>query len=417
MSRTIVVNKIGRSPRIFEDDHTSLTMGDWEIFNLMRILSEKHPNDKIYYVGRARWNDERAAKAFPNGNVGYIKFVSNKVEHQPDFNADYFSTVLELKHVDEFHYILGPHSHVNGAIPLKKPGTDEYYKMMMVFMNYVAPIVNLMNANPDALHFPYISDRRYAFKARDWPSHPNYILSQCVEPIKYKTKRVKSQTDHTLVPFDVTMVPFRFDTIQLYGHSFESIPANIAECYNEPLKLMVSANQVTGAKFLQASRYGVIKEFVTDQFSPDEASICGKWVSPQAIQDFGPYFCGDENGLGGDEYHREIMKHKVSAIFFNHLDAPKAVYDNWLTPKFWEAMFYGSIALVESPKRTMAKIIPDELLFSSPKELREKFDRIKNDPAYRKQLYGLQLSILKQDYFDGEYFFKTMEGMRRKYGK
>jgi len=420
----ICVFKIGKSPKFFcnvdVNDLQSRMMGDWELVELIRLLSNEHPNDQIYIIGRTRpAPDFKFEEQFPAGNVKYLRFEKDK-EMTPYEAAQYFTTHPELDEVDEFHYLMGPHARYNGNMKLWDHDKDKPVKSMMCFENYVAPLHALMNKHPKASHFPYISDRRYVFIGRDLVTTPKIMLAQNVKPFELSNitfeNGLETSKQGPQSPKKYTMIPFRFDTLVLYGKNRGEMADNMANWESRPYEISVVANQVSST--LEGSRYKEIKNCVLDQFSAEKVGIIGQWKHETMVNDHKEYFHKGRTDGWGTDYYEEMRKFKYSIIFFNWRDcstkASRArIKDNWITPKVYETMLLGCGTFIHVDDLEMRKyFIPylgDKLLFSTPEELKHKIDTFTKE-----DIINAQLEVLKPSYFDGSYFKSFIDNVRNK---
>lgn len=422
--KKICVFKVGKSPKFFcnvdVNDHQSRMMGDWELVELIRLLSNEHPDDQIYIVGRARpqkgfdFNEQ-----FPNGNVKYLRFDKDKEDTSFEA-AQFYTSHPELETVDEFHYLMGPHARYNGNMKLWDDEKDKPVKSMMCFENYVAPLHALMNAHPKAAHFPYISDRRYVFIGRDLVTQPKIMLAQNVKPFELENitfnKADETSKQGSQGPKKYTMVPFRFDTLVLYGKNRDEMTQNMVNWESRPYEISVVANQV--APNMEGSRFQEIKKNVLDVYPAEKVGIIGQWKIKEVVEDHIDYVHEGRTDGWGTDYYEEMKKFKYSIIFFNWRDCSTKtsraqIKDNWITPKVYETMLLGcgTFIHVEDPemRKWFIPYLGDKLLFSTPEELKHKID------TFTKQdIIDAQLEVLKQSYFDGSYFKKFIDNVRSK---
>lgn len=428
MSKVICVTKIGRSPDLFCDlpnGHGKyMALGDWEAFKLLKLLSDKEPESKIYYVGRCRkWDEETIKKEFPNNNVQYIHSKASK-----DIYSHRYNLALDdrLEHVDEFHYVLGPVTTANYALDcalLKQDDPTKLKKVICAFKNYVGPLYALMNCHPEALHFPYGTDNKYNHAAFDHISAPGYTFIQCGKSFKTKFKKLAHPNDPiTKVEVPVTNIPFRFETLMLYGENRQERSYSFDDWSKRSPALCISMNQVSPDKQLKITRYQQFVDKIVPEFSSEECKILGKWTSPEMVDNYHDYFLeGNTEGFGED-YFDKIKQFKYSAMLFNYKIASAKtgidnVTDNWLTAKIWESMMLGNITFFEviNDDAGYVDYIPKELMFKTGKELKAKIDKCEADPEYAKELLELQWNSLKEEYFNGEYAHNFIKNVREQH--
>jgi hypothetical protein len=421
--KIICVTKIGRSPDLFcelpNNEDKYMALGDWETFKLLQLLSDKEPNSQIYYVGRCRsWNEDTVNNAFKNKNVEYIQ------SHGKDPYTKRYSLALDprLETVNEFHYVLGPVTNANYGLDVALLNQDDPMKLrkiMCAFMNYVGPLYALMNCHPEALQFPYGTDNKYSHSAHDHTSAPGYTFSQCGKEFKTDVRVLANCNDPiTKKLVDVTNMPFRFETLLLYGKDRDQYKYNFEDWQKRKSEVCVSMNQVSTNKSVKSTRIAQFEEKIAPRFSPDEAKILGKWTAPEVIEKYKDYFLdGNTDGFGKDYFDR-VKEFRYSVMLFNYkIAGGKAhnVTDNWLTPKIWESLMLGNITFFEviNDDTAYISVLPKELMFSNADELREKIDKCESDPAYAKHLLELQWLHLKEEYFNGDYVYNFIENIRQ----
>ena len=397
--KKIVVCKFGKSPQLFSDKaltNESMMVGDWEVKKLLLVLCDIYPDAKIYYYGRCTWNDKQALDYF-HKEVKWIKSSANKPV--PD----------ELLNVDQIHYIMGPHAQYNGTYKMNKLNGEER-KTQAVMKNYVAPIIDLINKNPQAKQFPYMSDRRYAIVAADLLNKPDKIYCQCAYPIKYEAKTY-TDLNSNYEKTEIELTPFRFDSIAVYKLNYQEFISNMSNFNEKANEVLIIGNQVANDKnAVKLSRYDRINYFIKDLKNP---VIIGKWTCPEIVSDWKiklPNSCY-LNGLDHNELFEKIRHTRYSLVMFNVNDGPKHFIDNYSTPKYFESAFNGCLTFIECYEKKN-HLFPEELQVRSSEELQKIIDRCNTDLSYLMSLYKKQISFIKNDYFTKNYFEKFIKGER-----
>ena len=393
----IVVCKMGKSPHIFGEKsltNESRLVGDWESKKLMLILAEIYPDAEIIFYGRCRWNDAQA-KEYYGENVRYIKYEDNKFDES-------------LYNVDQIHYIVGPHTVYNGVLNYINPKTNEPVSTLCMFKHYVGPLIDLINKNPQAKQFAYMSDRRYAINAYDMLYKPNKIYCQNITPIEHHTKTYQGDLTHTK---DDTIIiePFRFETLYLYKLDYNTFINNMSNFGSKDNKVLIIGNQVAPDKpAKRLSRYERINFFKKDLKSP---CIIGKWTNKEIVDEWSQELKDNfyPNGLDELDYDNKCKNTRYSLILFNVNDGPEHFKDNWITVKYWESVYNGCLTFVEYYEHKNS-FIPEELQVKDGKELQAKIDRCNSDPEYLFNLYKLQATLAKKEYFEKTYFEQLIKG-------
>lgn len=395
----IIVSKMGKSPHIFSNKATtneSRLAGDWETKKLILLLTDIYPDAEIIYYGRCRWDDKQA-KEYYGPNVRYIKYDNTK--EIPE----------ELKGVDQIHYIVGPHTVYNEGINIIDEKTGEAKTSLSMFANYVGPLIKLINVNPQAKQFAYMSDRRYAINAYDMLYKPKKIYCQSIVPVEHQTKTYTDNQSNT-IDETITIEPFRFETLYLYKLDYNTFISNMANFGSKDNAVLIIGNQVAPDKYAKKiSRYERIEHFKKDLNRP---IIIGKWTNNDIVEQWKTELGNDfyPNGLDEQEYDAKCKSIRYSLILFNVNDGPKHFKDNWITVKYCESVYNGCLTFVEYYDN-MNDFIPHELQVKDGKELQEKIDKCNSDVNYLMHLYKLQVEIIKKEYFDKTYFEKLIKGI------
>lgn len=403
--RHIIVSKFGNEPDIFGDSLRCGMIGDWESRKLLQVLASD-PNDSITYYGRAKWDDEKAKEHFPNNNVQYIEASLEDDTH----------AIFTMTDIDEFHIILGPHAIYNGAN--KFMSSWESIKTSIVtqrMLDRVAPQIRLMNDNMKASAFFYLSDRRFLLMTAELQlRRQNVIYAQSLGSFYHNKPRFNSN-EYTSMYYDAIKVqPFRFETLWLYGKSYEQFKKN-QEDSKRLFTLIVPANQVTSDKEIDNSRGQKILDltkYLTD------VTVCGKWTEENIRHSFKRAFDTPQylDGLSMVKYNELLKQYQYALVTFNTKDSIALFVDNWLTVKYWECVYNGCITFVEATYDYIP-FIPKELQVKSSEELRDKLRLCESSIEYKNKLKQLQFNLVKPEYFSGKYFIDYINNERRFYDR
>lgn len=387
--RHIIVSKFGNEPDIFGNDLRHGMIGDWEVTKLLKVLSDDSSNF-VTYFGKAKWDEKKAVNYFKN----FVQYIDGE-----DTTA--FDQIALMTDIAEFHILLGPHSYYNGG---KNLPAWESIKTSIVtdrLLKRVAPQIKLMNKFPNAKLFFYMTDRRFLLQAADIENFPKIIYGQNLKSEIYTAMHYPTDDYSNLSPIHVTVEPFRFDSIWLYDKDFEEYKSNLTE-EGRDINLLIAANQVTSDAEIAHSRFDKIKDYVSYL---DNYTICGKWTHPDAVEFFENTSLDKHflEGLGVEEYNKALRRSKFALVTFNTDDGPEIFDNNYLTPKYWECVYNGCLTFVERKEKPIP-FIPEELQVRNGKELSDKIKRVLSDENYRLLLSMLQVSLVDQEYFNGDYF-------------
>jgi hypothetical protein len=267
---TIVVSKFGNKPELFGTSLRCGMIGDWECLKLIKVLSDDI-NNNVTYFGKAIWDKQKANSYFNLHNVTYEESSSTY-----DFKK--FSTI------DEFHILLGPHSFYNAGKNIPAWESIKESIVTQRLLERVAPQIKLMNLNPKAKLFFYLSDRRFLLQAIDLENLPDTIYAQSLHNSTYRMAHYNSKDISSLDIEVMNVKPFRFETLWLYGKKYKEYLNNVHK--NKSIKLVVSANQVTSDNEIINSRRYKLDDFL--EYIPDY-TICGKWTSKESRDHFIEY--------------------------------------------------------------------------------------------------------------------------------
>lgn len=399
--RHIIVTKFGNEPDVFGNSLRCGMIGDWETFKLIKVLSSDSNNIVTYY-GKAKWDNEKAQQSF-NGNVSFI-------ESSEDDNAN---DIAKMANIDEFHVILGPHAFYNGGMHI--PSWESIKKSIVTerLLQRVAPQIKLINACQNAKVFFYLSDRRFLLQAADVQRANIPVFAQSLECEYYDRVRFyDSYAD--LINEDAKVVPFRFETLWLYGRDYEQYKENSKKTLlDNHIRLVIPANQVTSDSEIRNSRLQKILDFT--EYINDYV-VLGKWTSEKAIKEITAYSTKVQflDGMDMDNYNRCLYASDYALVLYNTSDSPDIFIDNWITVKYWECVYAGCLTFVEAVN-DYNDFIPEELQVRNSEELRDKLRRCEEDNEYKSYLMSLQDSLVKPEYFSGQYFNNFVNEERQKW--
>lgn len=403
--RHIVVTKFGNKPEIFGNDLRYGMIGDWEVTKLIKVLASDKDNFVTYY-GKAKWDYDKAKEYFGD-NVQFVECF-------------YYDTKLTVEQLrpDEFHVLLGPHAYYNGGLNIP---AWESIKTSMVperLLERVAPQIKLMNACPDALQFFYMTDRRFLLKAADLLNFPDKIFAQNLKSAIYEVQALYDGDYTNTYIKHITVEPFRFDSIWLFEKDYNKYKENLKK--DKHTFFVIPANQVTSDKEIEHSRRRKILKYISGDTvdTIDNFTICGKWTHEDTKQMF--EYLSDVpqylDGLALKEYNALLEDSKYALITFNTDDGPKMFDNNYLTPKYWECVYSGCLTFVEKQYNSIP-FIPEELQVGNGKELKDKLDLCEKDDKYKNMLLELQDTLVKREYFSGQYFMELFNKERFSNGR
>lgn len=400
--RHIIVTKFGNEPDVFGNSLRCGMIGDWETFKLIKVLSEDS-NNYITYYGKAKWDNEKAREHFgPN-----VQFIESQ-------STDDANVIAQLAHIDEFHVILGPHAFYNGGMLI--PSWESIKKSIVTerLLERVAPQIKLMNVCKDAKLFFYLSDRRFLMQAADLQRTKFKIFAQSIELSHYDRCRFVFNEYSSVIAEVKRVIPFRFETLWLYGRDYEQYKENSKKMLlDNHIKLVIPANQVTSDEEIENSRLSKILDF-TEYFN--DYVVLGKWTSEKAIKSITAHSTKVQflDGMDMDNYNRCLYASDYALVLYNTSDSPQIFIDNWITVKYWECVYAGCLTFVEA-LLDYNSFIPEELQVRSSSELRDKLRRCEEDSKYKSYLMSLQDSLVKPEYFSGQYFNNFVNEERQKW--
>lgn len=397
--RHIIVTKFGNEPDVFGNSLRCGMIGDWETFKLIKVLSSDSNNIVTYY-GKAKWDNEKAQQSF-NGNVSFI-------ESSEDDNAN---DIAKMANIDEFHVILGPHAFYNGGMHIPSWESIKTSIVTERLLQRVAPQIKLINACQNAKVFFYLSDRRFLLQAADVQRANIPVFAQSLEREYYDRVRFyDSYAD--LINEDAKVVPFRFETLWLYGRDYKQYKENSKKTLlDNHIKLVIPANQVTSDSEIRNSRLQKILDFT--EYINDYV-VLGKWTSEKAIKELTTYSTKVQllDGMDMDNYNRCLYASDYALVLYNTSDSPDIFIDNWITVKYWECVYAGCLTFVEAVN-DYNDFIPEELQVRNSEELRDKLRRCEEDSKYKSYLMSLQDSLVKPEYFSNQYFNDFINEVRQ----
>lgn len=400
--RTIVVSKFGNEPNLFGDDLRFGMLGEWECTKLLKILSEDTDNYVIYY-GKAKWNQEKAIEYFGKFKVQYIESGIN----------DDAELLSRMSKIDEFHIVLGPHAFYNAGKDIPSWESIKETLVTQRLLDRVSPQIKLINANPQAKCYFYLSDRRFLLQAADITNKNIEVLAQSITN-KYYTRPSISGKDYSLVStLREKVQPFRFETLWLHDRDYVDCVQNHRKS-SYITSLAIPANQVVSDEEIDKSRLSKIIDY-TDYIK--DFTIVGKWTSIKAertlrsLTDKPQYLYG----LNYTDYQKFLHDSKYALIIFNTDDGPELFYDNWITVKYWECVYNGCLTFVEGKKDSnLSKILYKDFIVENGQQLKEVIDKCNSDPKYKSLLIEKQLNLVLPEYFSGDYFKNFINERRTK---
>lgn len=398
--RHIVVSKLGNEPDVFGDSLRCGMIGDWETFKLLQLLSDD-PQNYVVYFGKAKWNLQEAYKRF-NRHVTFVESSDN---------TDVLA-MTAIAQVDEFHIILGPHAFYNGGFNMASWESIKKSIVTERLLERVAPQLKLMNANPQAKLFFYLSDRRFLLQAADFMRNDITVYAQSVEDTQYDRVRFNMFDYSCLHHLTTPVKPCRFETLYLYNKDYKEYEQNRdKQLVDKHINLVIPANQVTSDAEISYSRLPKLLRY-TEVIK--DCTVIGKWTSREAINKITNSTTVTQflDGVDLPTYNKMLNKSEYALVLFNTSDSPECFIDNWITVKYWECVFNGCLTFVEATK-TSNRFVPVELQVHTAEELRDKLRRCQEDNEYKLSLIALQDTLVKREYFSGKYMNDFIKEIRQ----
>jgi hypothetical protein len=374
--------KAGKSVK-FKTNKYSPIGGDNEASCTLRAVANNNPDKNFYIVGRsdfATLTDSEKVDLFPYGNVidaweGVALDISQKYF---DHLINYFK---EKDIVLDFTIMMvGQLSNVTipDRIQKVREGNDGKPAATLDMTKwYTTPIIAWLNQEK----VPYIeivNDPRYTIKQpRDLFHMPMRSLGQY--DYTYETFAIRDYVDQERITRQVKSEYAGMETA-FCGDYVYAENVNV----NRNTDFMVVLNEG------KPSRYGLLKEWVLDEFN--EVEIYGKWEHEAVSND---------SRFKGSLHINELQK-KLQDVKFTFIIP---IAPGWVTSKYIEMIHAGVIPFLHPTYDSQKHLpIPDFLRPNTPAEFYERMQTlINNKDQYETVLKDLRNAVLKSEYYDGSF--------------
>lgn len=379
----IVIGKFGKSI-LFNKNNWGPIGGDAAPSLTFINYAKKHPEHTFYMIGKS--DISRFKRKFTN-NI-FFDDDSNSI---PNNIIDVWETYdkltpayewpykfLKLKQIDCGIFFMGPTGRSN--IPdfiytVRNP--DQKAKSLMMFENYVAPIIYYLN-NSQIPFFILSEDPRYVPPAmKDLYNVERFALSQFNSVIK--TERVKSfEENKTYITHDVVYYYSKIETLFLLNEHKPDLQHQPNR--DIPFLMILHGNP---------ERFNIIKQWFIDTKIP--VQVFGQWKEYE--KDYPDIF----KNIPMKNLSKEISRTKYTLILGRK-------YSNFVTQKFWETIQLGIIPFIHNEYDSDRLLpVPDILRVSSPQQLLEKITFLNNNENEYRNLLKHFDSVLLDEYYNGTY--------------
>lgn len=390
----IAIGKFGKS-MLFDSSKWSSIGGDSEASLIYLTLAKKNPQNTYYIIGKSDWSRMPIEYRSQYSNVVDVWSWYDK-ERWPckpsnfEFNpvVSYVYDILKEKNIEiDYGLIMsGPMSGANSSAQMRHADDKKFYTPLMMFQNYVGPIVFYLNKTNLQWGSISIDIRYFPLKARDLYNRPLFSISQY-----NKTEdrwHIKSYDDDLTYVTEKEMCFYSgIETNCLIGK--KKFDLNSIE-KEKTQRIAVLANEAYEKS--KGCRNDLILEYILNNFPEDKTiAIYGKWSDE--------WYKKDQRFLGPIKIEEiEDFFRKVRYTFLS----PGAPH--WVTQKFWEMINVGCIPFL-SPVYDDQKCIkcPKFLRVNSPKEFKERIDYLDRKPEVRKKILEFLHSMLLDSYYDGSF--------------
>ena len=378
--------KIGKSVK-FKRNRFSPIGGDNEPSSVLIALANNNPDKTFYIIGRSDFStlsESEALELFPYDNVIDIwKGIKNEEDdrfyrhiinyfNQKGFELDY--TVMMVGQVGTVTIPgkITQVKHLKEGITDGKPAS-----VIDMTKNYTSPIAIWLNEmKPDYVEI--VNDPRYVMnQSRDIFHLPNKSLGQYDYTYTASTIEDYDNQERSDKFVDSVYAGMETNFCVRYDYTEE-----VNTKRNIPFMVILNEGK--------PSRYGLMKEWVLNDF--DNVEVYGKWDHPEAETD--SRFMGS--------IHLDDVIRKLDNVKFTFIIP---IEKGWVTAKYIEMIHAGVIPFLHPTYDEQNHLpIPGFLRPKTPKEFKERMDRLLNDEeAYLTVLKGLRKAVCKPEYYDGTF--------------
>lgn len=392
--------KFGKSIK-FNYHSWGLHGGDAAPSILLSAMSQVFPNDTFYVIGRsdiARMKGEMYNEYFPNGNVidiweDYYKLAEN-VEIRPGekgkdhtFTRRWFEeNDVEL---DVAFFFSGPATNIGIPDKFRKKNkdktlSDDIYKVLLMGVNYCAPIVDFLNET----RIPYLNvceDPRYfPLGSQDLFHRPAKTLGQYNEE-RLKTHYVNYEQDEVRSPENVEYA--NVETIFAIGDEPYDVKDLLSKKLGPDSKFMnVYMNQGLGNGGLD--RGPIVEEWILNQWNDDSIKIHGKWKEPWASM---------------SNFTSTAMQDLIEEMEHTKYTLVIPIKKKWVTSKFWKMLHFGILPFMHPYYDTQGNIpVNDFLRVETPQQFKERIQILENDEEFYKELLTETMNTFKDNFYTGK---------------
>lgn len=376
MPKNILVGKLGKSIK-FKKSSWSLSGGNEGIFNLIKLLSNLNPELNFYIGGPSDFNnlDKSAIHSlFPNNNVHQLPISRSGYEEPLNYLLD------NHIHIDAGVIMCGMSPGVSIPGKIKKRTGDDIAKTLNWGRRYCAPYVHILNE----LQIPFFTisedPRNTKINNVDLFNVEKKCLS--LEKNQYFRDHIKSYDDQNLVRVKVPVEYKNIELLCLYGKEKYQYLSPLGR--NLTMNIFMNKFGLTNAQ----TRKPFIEEYVLPSFP--EAKIYGLWT--------------EEVESGDIRFQNKKIVDIPDILYRTKYTVIKSLKPNFISGKPWEMINHGIIPFL-SPDYDGDRILPLPrfLYLESPADLMEKIRYLESNTREYVSLWDECQSLLKPEYYSGEY--------------
>jgi hypothetical protein len=393
--------------------------GDCEGPMLVEILANKSPDNTIFLFGRndldkfKKLHEDEYKKAFPHQNVVNLFEGLAVKTGQEEVVADEVIKRFNAANIDEGIINMGPHgqTHFQNLIK-KKNGDGTYCKTLECFRKYAFPTIKVLNDCCGDIPMKWIlNDPRYTMRAYDlfYDRYPDSYLAQ-YDGEKRNTGSISTYEDGETRNFTFHTAKLKYtavETIWLYGKQAYDISNLEEDIKQKENKLRIVLNQGKSSGGLD--RHPLLLEYIGEYGSDDyieDVEVYGKWDKEILATD--PRFKGPKNY----EELGELMSTAKCTFAI-------PIKRGWATSKWCECMhgfkdgFPGLVTFIhpwyDEQKHVFKEgTIIDRFLRVTPQDFRKRVKALFENEDVYKQILTEQYSLLKPEFYSGDYLFKLL---------
>ena len=368
--------KVGKSVK-FNSAYSPIG-GDNEAPAMLALLANNNPEIVFHMVGRSdlyKMSETAMNICFPHKNVRDA-FEGHRGKADPSQIINYWKKLGFDP--DLVVMMVGQAGSVTIPDRIQKVKSDGIPATVIdMTKNYVTPIFQWWNDNPQLKVIEIINDPRYCLKmSRDIINNPAVSLSQY--NYIYEKNSIKSYEDQTRT---VHKIPVRYASMERIFQYNNPVPPIDIE--NRKVPFMVVLNEG------RPSRYPILNEWVLG--SNNGIEVWGKW---------------DETIIGDDPRFKGTMK--IDDLH-EHLTQARSTFivpikKGWATSKYLEMIHNGVIPFMHPSydEQNNCKL-PNWLRVKSPAQLVKWIKSIEDDRLYLAMIKTLQKQYCTKEFFDGSY--------------